>query len=513
MVLWSIHQRALALSIVLTITAAFWLAIAPFASAQTPGPAAIRVESDDVLVPVRVVDRQRYISLFRTNEEVLLQDLFSGNFAPWNQIYVHGLTARDFRLLEDGREQRIRSVIVHVPRVLLVSDNFGRHFEFVGSGGGRWTLPDHPTPYQALNFDVLTHWPSYIVAYDPPPSRPGDCHQVAVQVDRPGSLVYSEKRYCRNTLDPADPLADTSLNRLMQAALSGNKRGKIPLSLAIFPHLRTHAAGRVQIVLEFPWRKLYYTLKSSPSYRTLYETVGVLGSISSSDGSQVAHFTDVEGHNSRDDINGNVLTRSAEPVGGIAAILNMPRRYDRDVYLPPGAYRLRIVLSDGRNFGRAEASFRVEAFDPNHPAISEIALGRRFQTGRLAAIGPRPGNASGPPLVSQSIDFAPAADRTFSQNGAIRCYFDLYLPEESLPNGASVQLRILRAKHPSEQTPAKKLAPFSAAPYAVTGSPIISVTRAIDLKGLPKGNYRLQAQLIGPGGAPALSRTADFRIR
>lgn len=496
----------------LVAAGAISLAIAPFASAQMPGPAAIRVESDDVLVPVWVVDQKRYAALFRTNEQVLLNDLLSGNFAPWNDVYVPDLTARNFRLFEDGSEQRIRSVILHAPHILLVTDNFGQHYEFVSSGGGRWTFPDHPSPYQEQNFDVLTHWPSYIVAYDPPPSRAGDCHHVAVQVDRPGSLVYAQQQYCRNNLDPANPLAGTSLNSRMQAALSDNKRGKIPLSLAVFPHLSTAAASRVQIVLEFPWEKLHYTLTASLSDRILEETVGVLGSISSSDGTELAHFTDVEGHNSRDDITSDFVT--GEPVGGISAILNMPRRYDKDVYLPPGAYRLRVVLSDGKNFGRAAASFQVENCDPKHLSISDIALGRRFRSERLDQIGPPPAKSSAPVLVSQGIESVPTAGSAFPRNSMFHCYFDLYLPaEELLRSDVTVRLRILRAKNDTGRTVAKQLAPFAVAPYAVPGSPIISVARAIDLRGLPKGEYQLQAQVNSHGGAPSLMRAAGFQIR
>jgi hypothetical protein len=504
-----IHHRAVTSLCHLIAVGAILLAIAPFAVAQMPGPAAIRVESDDVLVPVWVIDRQRYNFLFRTNEAVLLKDLFSGDFTLWDDAYVRDLTARNFRLFEDGSEQRIRSVIVHVPRILLVTDNLGRHYEFLGSGGGRWTFPDHPSPYQTLNFNVLTHWPSYIVAYDPPPSRAGDCHRVAVQVDRPGSLVYSQQQYCRNTLDPANPLAGTSLNSRMQAALSRNKRGKIPLLLAVFPHLATDATSRVQIVLEFPWQELHYTIDAKRSNRILYETVGVLGSISSSDGSEVARFTDVEGRNSHDDITSDVLT--GEPVGGIAAVMNMPRRYDKDVYLPPGAYRLRIVLTDGKNFGRAEAEFRVENCNPKHPAISEIMLGRRFRSESLHQMPPQPANGSAPALVSQSIDSVPTADAIFPRNSMLHCYFDLYAPGESPHGDVSVQLRIL-AKGSRHQTAAMQLAPFAAAPYAVAGSPIIAVGRSIDLKGLPKGKYQLQAQVTSPSGALTLSRTANFQI-
>jgi hypothetical protein len=296
----------------------------------------------------------------------------------------------------------------------------------------------------------------------------------------------------------------------MQAALSRNKRGKIPLSLAAFPHLGTATTSRVQIVLEFPWQELHYTINADLSNRILHETVGVLGSILSSDGSEVAHFTDVEGHNSRDDITSDIVI--GEPVGGLSAVLSMPRRYDEDVYLPPGAYRLRIVLTDGKNFGRAEAAFQVENCGPKHPAIGKIALGRRFRSERLHHFAPLPANRSAPALVSQSIDSVPTADKAFPRNGMLHCYFDLYLPGESPQSDVSVQLRILHAKDAKDEKVAKQFASFAAAPYAVAGSSIIAVVRAIDLKGLPKGKYQLQAQVTSPSGAPILSRTADFRI-
>jgi hypothetical protein len=478
--------------------------VAPQALSQVPGPAPIRVESDDVLVPVWVFDKPKYQGLFHVDQKGLLGDLMTGNFRPWENVYVQGLTASDFRLFEDNSEQKIRSVVVHAPHIVRISDNFGEHYEFTGSGGGRWTFPDRPTPYEALNFDVLMHWPSYIIAYDPPPSRGGDCHQVAVRVTRPDSLVYVQPRYCQNTLDPADPLAGTNLDRQMETDLAKNKRGKIPLLLAVFPSLSTAATHRVDIVLEFPWQELAFTFTG----HMLYETVGVLGSITSSNGKQVAHFSDVEGHNYRDDVTTDILMGSGTAVGSPAAILNMPRRYDKQVYLEPGQYTLQIVLTDGKNFGRADAAFTVDPTASQILAVGGITLARRFRSAELGRMDSAPAAGAPAALVSQGIESTPTADNRFRKDSTLHCYFDLYEPDATRPVKAT--LRISNAKSGGV---AKELGTIEAAPYVLPGSPIISMARPVDTRGLPKGEYLLKVQATDSNGMTTPWRSVPFSIR
>lgn len=478
--------------------------VAPQAFSQVPGPAPIRVESDDVLVPVWVFDKPKYLGLFHADQKGLLGDLMVENFGPWENVYVRGLTTSDFRLFEDNSEQKIRSVVVHAPHIVRISDNFGEHYEFTGSGGGRWTFPDSPTPYETLNFDVLMHWPSYIVAYDPPPSREGDCHQVAVRVTRPDSLVFVQPRYCRNTLDPADPLAGTNLDSQMEADLGEKKRGKIPLLLGVFPSMSAAATHRVDIVLEFPWQELAFTFTRS----MLYETVGVLGSITSSNGKQVAHFSDVEGHNSRDDVTTDILMGSGTPVDGPAAILNMPRRYDKQVYLEPGQYNLRIVLTDGKNFGRAEAAFTVDPTASQILAVDGITLARRFRSAELGRIDSAPAAGAPAHLISQGIESTPTADKRFRKDSTLHCYFNVYEPDATRP--VKVTLRISNAKSGDV---AKPLETIEAAPYVLPGSPIISIARAVDTRGLPKGEYLLEVQAADSSGMTTPWRSVPFSIR
>ena len=87
---------------------------------------------------------------------------------------------KDFHLLEDGQPQTIQNVAPEAPGFAMVSDNFGKHPETIGSGGGRWSYPDIPSN----DLSEWLAWPKYVIAYVPPPSPTGSCHQIHVKVGR-----------------------------------------------------------------------------------------------------------------------------------------------------------------------------------------------------------------------------------------------------------------------------------------------------------------------------------------
>jgi hypothetical protein len=126
---------------------------APNPTALAQDTYSIRVESNEVLVPVQVYDT-RLLGVMRygseipctvTDERKLLDLRLDEVYTPTDCHEfgeVRGLSARDFHLFEDGIEQKIQKATLVLGSIVLVRDNYPRHIEYSGTPAGRWIWPD-----------------------------------------------------------------------------------------------------------------------------------------------------------------------------------------------------------------------------------------------------------------------------------------------------------------------------------------------------------------------------------
>jgi hypothetical protein len=136
--------------LVLLATAASLYPLAPHTLAQEP----IRVGTNEVLVPVVVADKEQ-LRLSRQGGPFPLKE---------DPAEIRDLTAADFHIFEDGKEQPIRSVYYDItPDDFDFRDNRGYHSEFVGEGGGRWSTREWP-PWIIAEHMESHH---YVIAYIP----------------------------------------------------------------------------------------------------------------------------------------------------------------------------------------------------------------------------------------------------------------------------------------------------------------------------------------------------------
>jgi hypothetical protein len=159
----------------------------------------IRVETNQVLVPVMVIDRERK-RLFDADPRKINQALLDGDAQLADHILenivVRGLTAADFQIFEDGKAQEIQSATYQRGLYWNLRDNQGHHTEFAGPGGGKWSTAEWPP---GTTGDMLS--PYYVVSYSPPKSPEGRCHQIKVKVPRPNMFVAA----------PGSPIAGNKL--------------------------------------------------------------------------------------------------------------------------------------------------------------------------------------------------------------------------------------------------------------------------------------------------------------
>jgi hypothetical protein len=471
---------------------------------------AIRVESNEVLVPVLVLDKKRVAQLQGMNPYIFDQEVSIGNFSAWQAAAVRDLTARDFRLLVDGREEPIKGVIPQEQgSPPIVRDNVGRYVEFVGIGGGTWTerAAEDDSPNYPVGTVDLPPLPGYLISYLPSEASQETCHHLAVMVNRPDSLVFSRDEYCDARNAPSDPLRGTKLGTQLEADLVSEKKGKIDMSVAAIPLFGSLGGFVVRIVAEFPSKPVLDDCTTQP------EAVGVFGTFSTESGivesfSDVA-FSSVANGSSVGDIAAFLV---APQVPNRQCMFESPIRYETQVHLPPGKFGLRVVLTDGKKLGRADVPVTVNSYDRTQLAISGIAIARRFReapTGSQQPPTALPENLA--PLVTKGIEVTPTANTHFKKGDLFYFYFQIYKPQIFGANEPTVEAR-LRIVDVKTGSIVKQLEPASAESYATPGNPVISIGGGIDLSNLPNGSYELEVQATDSAGNASPWRVVDFTV-
>ena len=474
------------------------LFLPPRISAQDP----IRVESNQVLVPTVVFDRQLYNQLnkMQVHHRDSYRHLVAKNSKLWESIAVSNLDAKEFHLFEDGQEMRIQSVKLEPPSFRPVQDSLGKHPEVVGSGGGIWAYPDRPP----TDLSVWLAWPQHVLAYAPPASAIGSCHRIDVKVDRANLTVWARSEYCNTKHPSTDPLSGTEFGKQLEAALNSTKENKIDLRLQVASFYNNTDARRVYLALRFPSDSLKHEFKDG----TLYATIGILVMVTKKDGSLAARYSDFAccdyGNEKQSVSNAQDTSTSAE---GRAL---MPARYETQFDLSPGEYTIRVVLSDGQNFGRQQAQLNVQNPEPNQLIISDIALSRRVRK-LVSAPSESPQVLENyTPLVSKGIEFTLSADTQFSQSETLYAYFEVYDPPAGpAPTTVQSHLRILDADTGVVRT---NFEPVNASSYFTAGSKLISIGRGISLTSLPKGSYNLQVKATDATGKITPWQTVNFSV-
>jgi hypothetical protein len=457
----------------------------------------IRVESHQVLVPVVVLNDKLYTRLKRAQLEG-----HQRSAQLLDSLAIRGLSVKDFHLFEDGQQQTIQNVAPEAPGFAMVSDNFGKHPETIGSGGGRWSYPDIPSN----DLSEWLAWPKYVIAYVPPPSPDGSCHQIHVKVGRSHALVWARSEYCNTKHPPTDPLNGTNFGRQMEADLTSTQEGSIPLGVQAIAFLGDSGQSRVYIELEFPWKSLKYEFRQG----TLYASFGALLMIYNQDGTLAARLSDFACCDYGNDIkkpskNETPQVRATE---GKAVI---PDRLETQIELPPGVYELRAVFSDGQNFGRKLVPLTVDSFAPKQLALSQIALARRVRKLKEQSVDPalkQPGTFS--PLISKMVEFTPTTDAHFQKDELLCAYFEVDDPQH--PPGAATPVKAhLRIVDANTGKLKLDFEPVSVTSYISPGSSVISIARGLDLSALPDGLYRVEVQAT-TAGQDTSWRTANFEV-
>jgi len=502
----------------------------------------IRVEPHQVIVPTFVFLQDIMTSLSQkervcrfTNAETFYKLRLSDSYQPidCDETVMRDLNAADFKLFEDGAEQKIQDVTLQRVAIVNARDSAGWHIEYSYTPQGKWSTSDlgpllvpgdtgyrdstgwHPgfyyAPHSEWNFTGVRYGPGsagffYRIAYVPPKSEEGSCHKVRVGVNRPNASVFARREYCNVKHAPSDPLEDTKLGDRLQGYAAAGRKGGIPVSLqaAVLHTDANH--GRVDVALSFPWYRLWREWREG----TLFATIGVLGMVYDKDGILVMRFTDFGCcSQERPDFLRGKRHAKADPDRDKSLI---PTRYEAQLDLPPGDYKLRMALTDGHEFGLADSLFTVEPYDSTALTVSSVVLCDRFRDAVAAqkedetvVIAP-----SYESLVSKGAQFAMAADTRLRPGNRLFAYFEVRDPlVMEASTQLHMQLKIAKLKHGQVEVDTG-LRDIST--WVQPGSPVIHVAEEIDANKLSLGSYRLEVQVSDSAGRTSPWRSATFTV-
>jgi hypothetical protein len=444
--------------------------------------------------------------------------IFCGEFA------ISGLASNDFRIFEDGAEQKVQQVTV-VPRsARTIADDMGAHNERSQTPAGIWSTDDRGALYGLVGAGSF-----YSIAYLNSKPETSGCHKLKIEVDREHALVLAPDEYCPGE-SPSDPLFGSKFGSQMERDSTSGKKAEIRLSLRADYFYAKPDEARVNIALEFPWNSLYRAWYAR-DWR-LRASIGVLGMVYKKDGALAARFSDFACCSADTSMLVVLWDRSvvtpyeqareyfpcdAATEAKLLAVFDrgvIPARYDTQVELPPGEYDLRVVLSDGTKFGRAETSLVIDPYDGKQLALSSVALGGRLWAVKPADQGAAPSEFAPQyfPLVSRGIRLTPATVATFKKGRQLIAYFEVYEPllaGVSASPSVTARIRIVDA---NTGNVIKDFPPLDAAPYERAGSSMIPIAREIPFDQLPKGAYRLEVQATDSAGGSTPWRAANFTV-
>jgi hypothetical protein len=474
---------------VLVLGGAF--ALACIAEAQLSDQSTIRVESREVVVPVLVLDKKRADGV-RTMGPGLFSLGVTGDGNPLlSDVPVRGLTAADFHIFEDGKEQKIERFALEPDAGLDRT-----------AGVGKWIYIDRPD----FGFGIQApHWVAYLIAYPQPPSARGSCRQISVKVDRPDSLIYARSSYCNLGDSAADPLGGTTRGDRLEAKLNSRKSTSINLSLTAFNSFRSANAAITNIVVGFPQDSMKAFNCDKPP------TVDVLGIVEAKDGTLTTRFSDLQNLGMWSFVGQTLPSLTLAGAHCTAYDYDIPYQYETQLDLAPGEYSLRVAFEDGKKFGRAETRIMVPTVDTKQLTISDVALSRRHREASTEAQEAAMLPGAYVPLTSKGFEVTPTADSRFKRGEPFAFYFEIYTPQERGMPASKIEahLRILDAK--TGQV-AKDIQPVNAASYAKPADPIIPISGGIDIGKLPSGSYRLEVQATDSAGNATPWRGVDFAI-
>ena len=400
------------------------------------------------------------------------------------------LSLKELHIFEDGIEQHIDSVGTMSRVWINLVDNLGSHVEMAWSPVAIWSKSDLPADTKYIGGG-----PDYQIAYSPRVSTEGSCHSILITGPHATKLVY-RKEYCFVIHPNADPLKGSSDDRKLEGYLAAGKQGSIHPKMQGASFLLGPGKARATVDVEFPLDEV-----KPKDWKGFTLPTDLLILAYGKDGQIIARHSEML---PGDPHPGSDPRRSLELEQAETFV-----RYDAQMELPPGKYKLAFAYSHGPDFGIAEVPLSVDHYDGSQFAISSIALCKRDRKAGEKTIA-----KDFVPLVAGGEEFTPAADTDFRYGDTLMAYFELYEPSTGQPQqGAFHASYTMRIRNEQNGTVALEQVK-SADSWIQPGKTTIPIAEKLVLSQLhlAPGKYQMEIQATDSAGSSMPLRTAEFWI-
>ncbi len=338
----------------------------------------------------------------------------------------------------------------------------------------------------------------YLLAYTPPESKEGSCHTIRVKVDKKDLAVRARTGYCN--AKQADLLAGTPAEQRMETMAEGTQAPTIaapPMQTAFFYTAANTA--RVLVAMEIPASQVKFEKLKGKEHAE----INILGIASRPDGNVAARFSD----SVKLDLDGKKA---------VEEFVSKPMHYENQFDIGSGDYTLKVVFtSGGAGFGKLENPLKIEPYDTDQFSMSALALSASFhkldnQSNLDAEL-----IEGKTPLVSNGIQFVPAAGKRFKTSDTVAVYFEIYEPAIETQTAANLvrlvaQLRIL--DHGAGGAEKVNSGAIPVNDRVRPGQPVVPVGFRVPINDLKPGSYTLELQARDSFGRTWV-RTTDFEIQ
>ncbi len=179
--------------------------------------------------------------------------------------------------------------------------------------------------------------------------------------------------------------------------------------------------------------------------------------------------------------------------------------YQRAVPLTPGLYRLDVVVKDinSGNMGVLNTALRVPRFPDDTLGTSSLILADEIHKVSSTDIGQGA-------FVVGDLKVRPKLDATFSQDSEMGIFLQVYnlkVDPKSHEGNATIHYQVMR---PDDPNPVVQFTENSRQ-YNQHGEEIW-IEKALALRSIPPGNYKLQIQITDNGDQQMITPTANFTV-
>jgi hypothetical protein len=363
--------------------------------------------------------------------------------------------------------------------------------------------------------------------------QPGECRTIKIVVQN-RYVNQNRESYCATDSSKAQKTQEeTKLELRMRTFANSTTRGAMNVSMRYFAFwssgmlslaTRTASTGTAPVlpatgftyVVEVHDSKAPATVAIATEFGSPYQlwiapcankaAIHVLGMVYRTDGELEGEFTDTF----RCEM---WSIGTPEPIRKFTAAYGIPTLFDTQIELRPGQYKLRVVVTDGKKFGRAQMPLRVEPLDTQALTVSDLVLSSILRDSSwivrdAAQVTPDPLVPA--PLVSKNVEFLPVADVQVRNRIPLSVYFEIYEPLLNTNKvDVSYSLKITDRKTDSL---VMNTGPMSAAGWVVPGNAVIPIGLKLAIEKLPPGPYRIELQASDSAGRESEWRQADFII-